>query len=196
MLDLSRKLKLWRKAEGISQQVLAFRLGISQQAVSHWERGLDVPNQKVFQKLQTIMAVSSELNSEVKLIERQLTIRALFEIDGIKLITTSKGFNDYWPNLASSKETPLADFLVNEAASLYATDSIHQEIKSSHLLAASGVSERHMSLSDDGEIKHRWFTRFRHYGHRIVADMIFEPCSPNEQNRIEMLLRKEDLLDI
>lgn len=193
MLDLSRKLKLWRRAEGISQQTLAFKLDVSQQAISHWERGIDSPNQETLKKLQSIMAYSSELNSEVKLIEQQLTIRALFEIDGIKILTTSKGFNNYWPSLAVSKGKPLADYLVNEAASLYGSEAIQRDIKSSHLLAASGISERHMSLSDDAEIKHRWFTRFRHYGHRVMADIIFEPCSADEKNGIEMLIHKDDL---
>lgn len=193
MIDLSRKLKLWRKAEGISQQALALKLDASQQAVSHWERGVDLPNQETLKKLQSIMAFSSELNSEVKLIERQLTIRALFEIDGIKILTTSKGFNNYWPILANSKGIPLADYLLNEAATLYGSEAIQNEIKSCLLLAASGVSDRHMSLSDDAEIKHRWFTRFRHYGHRIIADMIFEPCSPDEKNGIEILIHKDNL---
>ena len=42
-MKLAEKLQLMRKREGLSQEDLAEKLGISRQAVSKWESGQSVP---------------------------------------------------------------------------------------------------------------------------------------------------------
>ena len=43
-MKLAEKLQLMRKREGLSQEDLAEKLGISRQAVSKWESGQSVPD--------------------------------------------------------------------------------------------------------------------------------------------------------
>ncbi len=43
-MDLSQRIQLLRKGQGLSQEELADRLGVSRQAVSKWESGQSVPD--------------------------------------------------------------------------------------------------------------------------------------------------------
>lgn len=43
-MDLAERLTLLRKENGISQQDLAEKLGVSRQAVSRWETGVSIPS--------------------------------------------------------------------------------------------------------------------------------------------------------
>lgn len=38
--DFGKRLKLFRRAKGFTQKEVAFRIGVSEQAVSKWENGV------------------------------------------------------------------------------------------------------------------------------------------------------------
>ena len=46
-----------RRASGMTQEMLAFRLGVSSQAVSKWEKGATLPNAKQFLALCEILEI-------------------------------------------------------------------------------------------------------------------------------------------
>lgn len=48
---LGRKIREWREKHGISQEELAKKLGVTQEAVSYWENGKKHPKRSTFKKL-------------------------------------------------------------------------------------------------------------------------------------------------
>lgn len=60
-MDFSEKLKQIRKNEGISQEQLAERIGVSRQAVTKWETGKGLPDIENM----TILAVPKAEKSEI-----------------------------------------------------------------------------------------------------------------------------------
>src|SRR3990167_9169431 len=59
MRNFGTDLTAWRKANAIKQEYLAQMLGVSQSAVSHWERGRDVPSAQTALRLQALMSKTS-----------------------------------------------------------------------------------------------------------------------------------------
>ncbi len=53
-----RNLRQLREARGWSQLDLALRLGVSQNAVSNWERGVAVPSEANWRRLALLFAVT------------------------------------------------------------------------------------------------------------------------------------------
>lgn len=57
-MTFSQKLQEYRKAEKLSQEELAHRLGVSRQSVSKWEQGLSFPETEKLIELSSLMNVS------------------------------------------------------------------------------------------------------------------------------------------
>ena len=57
-MTFSQKLQEYRKAEKLSQEELAHRLGVSRQSVSKWEQGLSFPETEKLIELSSLMHVS------------------------------------------------------------------------------------------------------------------------------------------
>lgn len=45
-------------------------------------------------------------------------------------------------------------------------------------------------------VKHRWFICFRRYSTRMYADIVFEPCKPDEVTGIDELIEFDVFGDI
>ncbi len=178
----------WRKAERLTQGQLARLLGVSQQAVSNWERNLDVPSAKAEAAIRSMMAKADYLTVDATLITAQNAIRALFDLDGIKLCATSRGFQRLWPSTADLIDRPLADLLMNEAASLHENGELKNDVFKRNIIGVTGISQQHVNLESDDVIKHRWFVRFRPYGYRMIGDMTFETCEDDPPVGIERVL--------
>src|SRR3989338_5755178 len=103
MRNFGTDLTAWRKANAIKQEYLAQMLGVSQSAVSHWERGRDVPSAQTALRLQALMSKTSrdELAIERASISRLAGLRALYDLDGVRLLARSQGFAALWPELAT-----------------------------------------------------------------------------------------------
>ena len=188
-----RNLVAWRKAEGISQMALAAALGVSQQAVSMWERGTDRPSAAKMAEIRSLMAKTDPVRFERAFISNQTSIRSLFDTDGIRLVGYSEGFAKAWPLFTRFEGEALEDHLTGELANLAASRETRRGILNGEIIMASGVSDRHVNIDVDNAFRHRWFVRFRRYGWRVVEDMIFEPCDPNAATGIETILRVDDI---
>lgn len=55
---LSERIKALRNEKGISQTVLANQIGLTQQAVAKWEKGVSEPDSEMLQKLASFFDVS------------------------------------------------------------------------------------------------------------------------------------------
>ncbi len=192
MSDIAGPLAAWRRSEGLTQAELALKLGVSQQAISYWERGRDVPGSAHMAKIRQLLSQSGELNVEKAFIRNQRTVRAVFDCDDLRMLAVSAGFNAVWPQFAQLLEVPMRDDLVNESAELYADSGFRQAIAKKEIIAVSGTSERHVRLPSDYPFKHRWFMRVRHFGSRMVGDMIFEPCPSDSPVGVDLFLKPDE----
>ncbi|QTL02181.1 helix-turn-helix transcriptional regulator [Aquabacter sp. L1I39] len=189
------RLRTWRRINGIKQATLAEMVGVSQTVVSLWENGHDIPSPERLARLETIMADTArdELAVERLFVERQGGIRALFDVDGVRLLAVSRGFRDLWPKTGDLKGSFLIDYLVNEARRLASDEKYAQAILSGELVLASGHSHRMTNLDIDEMVPHRWHMCFRRFGPRTIVDVVYEPsegaCGPG----IDDLVYLDDL---
>jgi len=190
---LGRQLAAWRRSEGIAQADLALRLGVSQQAISLWERGKDAPDKNNLGKLKDIMRTSSSLAVENAFIKDQAAIRALVNFDGVEILGTSMGFKTIWPLLGQLGARPLEDKMTGESGRLVHCAENRAEVLKGDIVMAAGVSLRHLQLDGDVAFKHRWFARFRRIGAMVVADISFEPCDPEDDIGLHHVLRIDNL---
>ena len=171
------RLRTWRRINGIKQAALDEMLGVSQTAVSIWENGHDLPSAERIGRLEALLANTArdELAVERLFVERQGGIRALFDVDGARLMAVSRGFHALWPETAELTGSFFIEYLVIEARRLASDPKYTQAILSGELVLASGHSERMTNLDTDQVIPHRWHMCFRRYGARTVADVVYEP---------------------
>lgn len=171
----------WRKSENLSQQMLANILGVSQQTVSRWERGIDLPKAGFFDLIKSRMSKSDAFTIDSQLVEKQLGVRALFDFDGMQILHTSSGFKNCWPNLAEMKNKYMQDILIGGISNIYADSNLVKAVYRKELIAASGVALKQLDLNCDPDFNHNWYVRFRNYGSRIIGDITIEAAKDAQQ---------------
>ena len=95
MLDLiltSKKIKEGRQKAGLTQEQLAEKIHVTKQAVSNWERGENLPDEDVREKIEEILGIKlrkeSMVNYHYKPFHKQNPeLKSLGEIDQIEEIT-------------------------------------------------------------------------------------------------------------
>lgn len=177
MRTIGRQLRSWRRMNNMKQAGLASLLGVSQPTITRWERGLDMPSRERMSQIIDLVAgtMRDEHALECLLIERQSSIRALIDMDGIKFRALSMGYRRFWPQFSAMTDLALADHLINETRSILDDDDLLRRIRKGAVGLISGVSDRHFSLQVDDAFRHRWHICFRRYGTLVYADMVFEP---------------------
>lgn len=189
---LAKQIARWRRANLIKQSRLAAELGVSQQAVSAWERGLALPSPQVLARLRTMLHEAEPLLAECAAVKGQSTVRALIDADGARLLEYSRGFEKRWGDFCRLKGECLEDRLVNEMQSVLSS-GLRAEIVSGQVVVMSGVSYRHVDVDLGEPFLHRWHVCFRRYGARVVGDMVFEQCEAHEPTGIDLVLRLDAL---
>lgn len=190
--DLSESLNRWRRANHIKQSHLASSLGVSQQAISAWERGTCLPSPTILARLRAMMRSTEPLNLDLAFIRNQSSIRAIIDLDGFIVLENSAGFANIWSDFLPQRGLALEDRLINEAQAI-ADNEIRWQIWAGDVALISGVSERHVDLDLGTAFLHRWQICFRRYGSRVVAEMVYEPAAPGEATGINMILRVDEL---
>lgn len=171
------QLRLWRRANQIKQGTLALDLGVTQPAVSRWESGTDKPSPLIMDRLKAFMApIDLSLRLDMRLIERQAAMRAIFDCDRFQLLAASSGMRQAWPQLCSLIDYSFADDLINELAPLVSDHALNAQLLGGEIVLISGVSDRHLTLEVDEAFRHRWHICFKRSGTRLLADMTYEPC--------------------
>jgi transcriptional regulator with XRE-family HTH domain len=188
------RLRLWRKSNFIKQLALAEDLGVTQAAISRWENGLDIPSPTMSRRLADIMArTDRSVIPEGRFIEKQSTVRAIFDIDGVRLMHSSQGFKSLWPNISEMTSFFFIDYLIGESSILIYDEEYNRNLRNGAIISVSGVSDRHVSLDLDSCVRHRWHICKRSMGARVLIEMAFEPCDHSVPTGIEPPFFLDDL---
>jgi transcriptional regulator with XRE-family HTH domain len=191
--NLGRRLRIWRQAHQMHQKELAHRLGVTQQAVSYWENGRDIPSPKMVTQLRSLMVSPDPLEVEKAFIHNQSSVRALVDVDGIRLVGYSHGYAAVWDDFLQVLGKPVEDKLINELQTFAGSQSLKHQITTNELVMMSGVSLRHLDIDLGPEFKHRLHVCFRRHGQKMYADMVFEPCDQSLETGIDLMLRPDEL---
>lgn len=173
------RIRTWRQLNGVKQSALAHMLGVSQPAVSRWERGLDMPEPQRLAQIRSLMAGSTrdEATLQTLFVSRQSAVRALIDYDTMSMVAVSDGFRAFWPGTSALIDVPLRDRLVAEANLIGNGAQFRRAVTEGSIGLISGVSVRQTTLQTDDAVPHRWHICFRRYGAQLYADMVFEPSS-------------------
>lgn len=182
-------LRDWRKANGVKQESLAAILGVSQSAISHWENGRDIPNPRIVGRIIDMMTATHDdrLRVDNSAIRQQGAIRASFDLDGVKLVTASKGLIAAWPEFSKLVEMRLTDRLVGEARHFMHDDDFVRSARRGEVAMISAISDKHVKMDVDSAFRHRWIAVFRSYGTRMLVDMTYEACDPLSDTGVQNL---------
>lgn len=191
--DIGAALKAWRRAARLKQAALANRLGVNQATVSRWENGTDTPSAEAYARLRTLIGhgTSGKIGLERQIVENQLGIRAMIDIDGIRLIATSSLYKALWPEMLALQGQPLADRLVGLSRELYEDRDLVRAIRRDEVAMISGVSDAHVEGIGGAALRHRWTAAYRKIGTRHYAEISFEPCGPEETIGLRQILRAD-----
>lgn len=183
-------LKDWRKAHGIKQESLAAILGVSQSAISHWENGLDIPHRRLVGRIVDMITDASKdrLFVDRLAIQQTDTIRACFDLDGVKLVTGSNGLAKAWPEFSRLIDKRLVERLVGEASQFLHDDDFVRSARRGEIALVSAVSDRHIQQEVDSAFRHRWTAVFRSYGAKVLVDMTYETCDPLSDTGIQSIV--------
>lgn len=196
-------LKTWRRTAQLTQTQLAQALGVSQSLVSRWERGVEAPSPALSRRLHELMTGSrnlSELAREAVALHTLPVGRALYDVDGVRLLAYSQGFARTWPPNHGGKPLEtiagrfLLDLLVGEVASLLQDDEIRYQIQTGEIIQLSCVTERSTTLEVDHGLRYRKHGSLRDIGGRLVFDVTYEVCDRSVALGCSRPLTVEDVL--
>lgn len=133
------------------------------------------------------------LDVERAFIRNQSSVRALVDVDGIRLVGYSHGYAAVWDDFLRLLGKPVEDKVINELRTFAGSQSLKDQITAKELVMMSGISLRHLDIGLGPEFKHRWHMCFRRHGQKMYADMVFEPCDQSLETGIELMLRPDEL---
>jgi len=195
--DFSRKLKLWRVQNGLNQQALATKLGVSQVTISRWEREIDAPTPRHMREITGLLdkwSLQHDLEIERIGISNLTTPRAIFDADGLKLLAWSGGFAQLWPKNHQGKKLDyiegryLLDDLVNEVAQIVQNDETARNIGKGNIVAMSCVTNKSTMFEDNHSYIYRMHGVVRMLGSKSVIDVTYEPIASKDTPRVEPIL--------
>lgn len=143
--------------------------------------------------LRSKMARSDWVELERLFIAKQVGVRALFDMDGVKLIGHSQGMQNLWPDFCTLQGVNFEERLIGPICAI-ADAATMSEIRHGELLMVSGVSAQHVDMQVDAPYKNRWHISFKPYGSRMIADMVYELCDQAEPEGLESMCRADELV--
>jgi len=195
MDDLSIVIRRWRKAAGLKQGGLAVLLGVTQATVSRWENGIDQPSAEVYAKIRTLIGkpTFSQIGLEQAMVTRMPGLRALVDLDGMRLLATSQAFKAVWSELVAAEGQMLADHLIGLSQDLFIDQSIANSIRRNEIAMIAAVSDRHLNGFGDHAFRHYWAATYRKVGSRYLAEISFEACEPDAELGLRHILRVDEI---
>lgn len=193
--SFGRILRLWRRANLWTQASVAELLGVTQAAVSRWERGRDMPSPEMRRRLRNMMASGTldDMTVERLLLSRQSGWRVLLYLENLTLIAVSKDILKVWPIVATWMDKPLLPRLLGEAKEVFTDKQLMQEIRRGKIALISAVSSESIKIGEPKMARHRWTAGFRQAGTRMVVDLFSEPALPEEPDGVDEILRFDQI---
>lgn len=184
-------LRLWRRASLLTQRTIAEGVGVTQSAVSRWERGHDMPSPEVRRRLRDIMAagINDDLAVERLLLSRQAGWRVLLYLDNVTLMAASKDILKVWPSVALWIGKPLLALLEGEAKAVFTDTELMQEVRRGKIAIISAVSTTSIRIDPPRMARHRWTAGFRQTGQKILVDLFFELVPTDTPEGVDEILR-------
>ena len=169
---------------------------MTQSAISRWESGQDAPGPATLKRLQDAMtgAMRDDLAIERMALLGQSSIRAIYDVDGIRLRAISGGFSALWPKFSLLEGVSLADNVVGESAQLVNSPDFMRALKRRDIAFVRGVSDMHVDFLEDSYLRHRWHMVCRAVGPRTYVEMLYEPCDPTTPTGVEKLATVDDVV--
>jgi len=189
----AQELKNWRRLNYLTQHMLAAKLKVTQQSISAWERGLDEPSARVRSQLRGLMSAASEVNKERAFIRDHSTIRALTDVDGVRLIGYSAGFQKAWPEFCEMEGVYFEEKLMNEIKAVATNAEHRKQILSGEIVIISGTSLQQIDINKGPIFLHDWHVLFRDFGSRLIADVVIEPSKKDARIGIHRILKISDI---
>lgn len=189
---LGKRLREWRKSQRLKQGVVAEFLGVSQVAVSNWERGFSRPSPGIASRIENeIFRSTRETDRAVSCIRFMTAPVVLFDLDSVSIRGWSRGTKPFWPEIDRMAGIPLRDRLVNESRLLIHDPEIRYGIETGDIYMVQGISAFHVDLDDTyGKRKlHAWNAIFRDSGAGKFCEMHYMPCARNEHPNIGEVFR-------
>jgi len=191
---IGKRLKTWRRANGIKQAAMAAALGVSQATVSRWESERDTPSIALSRRIADLIStkIRDELAIESGFVSKLSSIQAILDIDGVRLLATSSGCLRVWPRFSRLAGRSFEARMIGESRIILDDAETRSGVVKGDIAMIVGVSTRHLDLEGDATFKHRWIARFWFHGHRVLTTLAYEPCEPTAPIGIEQIVRLED----
>jgi transcriptional regulator with XRE-family HTH domain len=200
---METRLRRWRRETGMTQQQLAEKLGVTQSVVSRWERGIETPGFRMIRRIEGLVAgadILSGLHRELAGMRTLSIGRALFDLDGLRLLGASHGFARQWPQthggatLDTIQGVPLLDRVTGEVGAVLQDDETLYRMRCMEYVALSCVTERSTDLEIAHGIRYRTHGAVRRIGAQTVLDVTYETVSPEVPLGLETAITIEDVM--
>lgn len=92
------------------------------------------------------MVSPDPLDVEKAFIRNRSSIRALVDVDGIRLVGYSHGYAAVWDDFLQVLGKPVEHKVINELQTFAGSQSLKHQITNNELVMKSGVSLRHLDI--------------------------------------------------
>lgn len=165
-------MKAWRIASGLTQKELADQLGVSQQAISCWEKGYDKPSHSVATQIMALIFHNDVEKAERNFIEKDTSLRCLIDLDTGHLFAVSHGLQRYYPSFIDDM-APLRD----EILVLFRAEIDVNKIISGELTAPAKATEKTLTFTAENIL---WYARKKRVGAHNLVEVFFIVTDRND----------------
>ena len=169
-------------------------MGVTQSAVSRWERGLDEPSPEVFGRLRNLIDKHSagRFDIEQRVLERMPGLRALLDWDGMTMLAMTRDFSAIWPHMGGTKSLRLGDHLADISCDLFNDSAFSQSIKNGEIALIEGISDRHL-IGSHPAFRHYWAAVYRRIGTRHCVEISYQACELDAELGLRHVLRVDEI---
>lgn len=169
-------------------------MGVTQSAVSRWERGQDEPSPEVFGRLRDLVDkhAAGRFDIEQRVLERMPGLRALLDWDGMTMLAMTRDFKAIWPHMENTERLRLGDHLADLSRDLFNDSAFGRSIMNGEIALFEGVSDRHL-IGPHPAFRHHWAAVYRRIGLRHCVEISYHACVPDAELGLRHVLRVDEL---
>lgn len=126
-------------------------------------------------------------------VREQKSLHVLFDLDGARLLATSKGYARLFPRFSRLVGEQFMDKLIGETKVIFQESSLFTSIKLGEVALMSGVTKRHIDHPYDSALNHHWTICFRKIGTQVIGDVAFELCDESAVPKLDKIVRMDEI---